>query len=276
MECRRAISYFAPAASLHALATTDDARHRDFGLESRSTFVVCRNISGTPNANDEAMTMWMRLLFLLGVVGGFVSPHHRSHDVRRASVMEEVYPSLQPWDWQLRDRCRCEPFFSSGHDFPVVAFEREGRYLASPFRMDDAVTNLRRADQATWEPAVGDPALDPFILLASGTDHAAEQILDSDFLRQAQTSLESSGLLLAIPQRGTLLACSNDADDAVKTVFYFLAEDLWRNGDTIRLTRLIFLCDNGTILGALPPPPRRVKHAYDIVDKKFKDTADTN
>jgi len=172
----------------------------------------------------------------------------------------QVFPCLQPDDWPLRDKCATVPLVP-GKGFPVVALARGKETVeflgkgADEKLFQEAVSNLR-ADE--WRPALKD---EKGVLLAS----CAEKILDADFLKAAKLG---GDLLVAIPRRGAILACSNDADPAVKTVFYFLAEESWRSAaPDARLSSLLFLADaaSGAIVAALPPPPRLVKDAYERV-----------
>ena len=242
----------------------------------------------TEYKHDNIMMMRFRLLWVsvvLGVVGSFQQAPSFSSFVPRwrhascgasSSDDETVLPWLQPCDWPLRERCATKQLVGRGGEFPVVALARMeggrpqflGRSAETKELRSEAVKNLLGQRRPHWLPAVGDGSdLDQFIVVAVG-DFSSEHILDETFLQEAQTLVSStSGLLLAIPRRTVLLACSNDADRAIKEVFYFLAEEYYRQTKEQKLTRLLFLCDNdGSLAACLPPPPRVLNDAYLKVD----------
>lgn len=181
--------------------------------------------------------------------------------------MEPILPCLKEARWGSTEKLARPlwraaasphmPWVGFGYDRPH-SFEflgrdsmaELGRYLDDIER--EAVVNLGKRS-ASWQPTkVKLGFFKRLTILACGDDFlAAERILDTAFMREAQRQLQARGLLVGIPRRGLLLAI--DGEQGVKGAgpFATMVSAQFHGGESAPISPAVFGMKDGEIVGVV-------------------------
>jgi hypothetical protein len=139
-----------------------------------------------------------------------------------------VYPILKAADWPAKELSAFTFFL--GRDKPPIPLIAYGYSTADNYVFvtkqelgarpidelhKEALKNLCAVD-IKWEK------FDDHTLTASGHDFSAEKILCDDFLLEAEKTLKTKEILVAVPRRRVIYALDASAPDQVKKTFHYL------------------------------------------------------
>jgi hypothetical protein len=177
-----------------------------------------------------------------------------------------IVPCLKEPAWPGRDTAIARPLWREaspyvpwvalGYDHPHT-FEFLNREQApaesTPSELErDAIRNLRKR-AATWQEL--DVKLGWFkklkMLVAIDDFLAAERILDTAFLLEAQRKLGAPGLFVGIPRRSFLVVTAVDTNVEKVQAFGVVAATQFQSGESAPITPALFTTRNGQIVGTL-------------------------
>ncbi len=180
------------------------------------------------------------------------------------SSLRLILPQIQPYDWPGREHTVAKPIHTriqpagGGQTVPWVAWTFKadaltafiGQRWLDQHRMDApnvhslSIRNLMGLTPS-YEVIDGPPGSDAQFAFFSG-EHAAEQILNPTAMNQIHERFGAAMLAVAIPVRGTLIAC--DARHASRLIP--VARQISGSGQ-LPLTRMVFVVQDGVIVGKL-------------------------
>jgi hypothetical protein len=178
-----------------------------------------------------------------------------------------VLPLLKDAGWSNHEFTLCRkltdlpaprvPWLAFGYDHPhtfefvvreTVLKERQdtpGNVLAETERQ--ALDHLR-AYPAVWEQhTFGEMTL----LVASSSFYAAEHVLLADFMQQAHDLLKAEYLMVGIPTRGMMFACSALDQKEIVGRFSAVVSARYHRGETAQITPTVFVMEKGVLKGFL-------------------------
>ena len=179
-----------------------------------------------------------------------------------------LFPCLKPSDWALADgtvrRRLCDtpmsqpgPWLAFGYDHPqVFEFLRPDQLAELHTNAHEvetqAIANLRMRPAAWEATTVNVDGFEHLSLLVCSDDFlAAERILDADFMRQAQTTLRASALLVGIPRRGVLMATRADDDGRLVLAFALVVKEQFGKAESAPVSPQLFVVKGGAIAAML-------------------------
>ncbi|GDY14709.1 hypothetical protein LBMAG53_35870 [Planctomycetota bacterium] len=182
--------------------------------------------------------------------------------VRKATGHQPpLLPLLKPADWPRRDG-RCVQRLLD-RDQPQVPWVVLGRlhddgmdYLPSaegqqaPAVIAGTIVALRaRADRPGWQPTELILDRKPVtVLMRSGDDFTASDLLDGQFLRETQAKLGGGPVVIGIPIRGTMLAAAQAHAAALLPLVTEQYQRSRQDGDEV-LSPALFLVSDGVLKG---------------------------
>lgn len=149
------------------------------------------------------------------------------------------------------------PWLAIGYDHPHT-FEFLGRQRLAA--MDETEQGLERqaienlaGRKASWHPFDVDvhDGQRLHLLLCTDDFFAAERILDSGFMQEAQRELQAPGLLVGIPRRGLLLATSVEQDEELVAAFGAVVAGEFSRAETAIISPMMFALKDGAIVGII-------------------------
>jgi len=170
-----------------------------------------------------------------------------------------IYPILKEYNWVAKPFAVYKHYMDS--DKPPVPLIGFGYDTTDNFifltqdklgerSIDDlyaeSLSNLQK-EEAEWENFTD------FMLTASGKTFSSEKILDPEFLKDAQTRLDTDEILVAVPRRTVIYAARADLAEQQMAKFkhivaYTLKDDSFGNAF---ITNLLFKFKEGVFSGAL-------------------------
>lgn len=179
----------------------------------------------------------------------------------RSGHQPPLLPLLKPADWPRREgRCvqrlldRDQPqvpwvvlgrLHDDGMDYLPAA---EGQH--PPAVIAGTIVALRaRADRPDWQPTELILDRKPVtVLMRSGDDFTASDLLDGQFLRETQAKLGGGPVVIGIPVRGTMLASAQAHAAALVPLVTEQYQRSRQTGDEV-LSPALFLASDGTLKG---------------------------
>jgi hypothetical protein len=150
------------------------------------------------------------------------------------------------------------PWLSFGYDHPTAfEFLRAGESAFDASRNltiieRRAVENLR-ARPHQWTRS--DFNLGIFrklsLLICEGDFFSAEQMLDVEFMRQAQQALRTTMLAVGIPCRGNLMVMNGNSSNELLGRFSAVVAMQYRRAESAQITPMVFMMQDGVIVGVV-------------------------
>jgi hypothetical protein len=172
-------------------------------------------------------------------------------------MTDDILPLLKPADWSLKNEMVHRPLTDMpARDMPVVAygwdrpntFELLGRQHANgqtPASLEGPALRNLKARKASWEQF----EIKAIRLLVCGNDFlAAERILDTEFLRDAQRQLGAEMLAVGIPRRGVLMACDGASSQDELKRFCAAVAGQYHRAETPPISTTVFGVVDGAIV----------------------------
>ena len=180
---------------------------------------------------------------------------------RRTGAQPPLLPLLKPADWPRRDgRCVQRLLDRDQPQVPWVVLGRlhddgmdylpAGEGQQPPAVIAGTIVALRaRADRPDWQPTELIHDRKPVtVLMRSGDDFTASDLLDGQFLRETQAKLGGGPVVIGIPIRGTMLAAAQAHAAALLPLVTEQYQRSRQDGDEV-LSPALFLIHDGTLKG---------------------------
>jgi|GEM_PF-3158986 len=188
------------------------------------------------------------------------------------SEQSPLLPALKATDWVGHAHALCRPlapdldtpympWVAFGYDHPhtfefVTNQSMPGADDPAQLQLLEhaAIRNLRSRG-AAWQSQQVTAGNKKLSLLICGDDFlAAERILDQEFMVAAQTRLKTKLLAVAVPCRGLLLAIDAQQPREQVGIFATLAATQFFQTESVPISPITFLMDNGQIVGMIKGP----------------------
>ncbi|MFV0259741.1 MAG: hypothetical protein ACK5PP_14990 [Acidimicrobiales bacterium] len=194
-------------------------------------------------------------------------------------VLDDIFPVLRPADWLADNPDAAAHVWLGTTDHPLVLVTYAHLGADGSLRVLDADHPIAggghpddRADDADLRPGeevvrAAFANLDAYptdfeavdagggrMLVSAGRALAAERVLSQAHMLRAHELLEAEEVLVSIPRRGAVLACSIDCSDQVRRSMMHLHTEAWgqARSEPDRITGELVVFEQGVKTGRMP------------------------